>query len=65
MFLGQIPDVSLAEQKAAQIMKAIGEMAVQELTDVELSCSIGIAVFPDCGQSYNELLNGQTGTVPC
>ena len=55
VFLGQIPDVSLAEQKAAQIMKAIGEMAVQELTDVELSCSIGIAVFPDCGQSYNEL----------
>ena len=36
-------------------MKAIGEMAVQELTDVELSCSIGIAVFPECGQTYNEL----------
>lgn len=55
VFLGQIPDASLAEQKAYQVMKAIGEMAVQELTDVELSCSIGIAVFPDCGQTYNEL----------
>ncbi len=55
VFLGHIPDAALAEQKAVQVMKAIGEMAVQELTEVELSCSIGIAIFPDCGKTYNEL----------
>lgn len=55
VFLGQIPNTALAEQKAIQVMKAIGEMAVQELTEVELSCSIGIAVYPECGQTYHEL----------
>lgn len=55
VFLGQIPNTALAEQKAVQVMKAIGEMAVQELTEVELSCSIGIAVYPECGQTYHEL----------
>lgn len=55
VFLGQIPNAALAEQKAVQVMKAIGEMAVQELTEVELSCSIGIAIYPECGQTYHEL----------
>ena len=55
VFLGQIPNTALAEQKAVQVMKAIGEMAVQELTEVELSCSIGIAIYPECGQTYHEL----------
>ena len=55
VFLGQIPNAALAEQKADQVMKAIGEMAVQELTEVELSCSIGIAIYPECGQTYHEL----------
>lgn len=55
VFLGQIPNTALAEQKAIQVMKAIGAMAVQELTEVELSCSIGIAVYPECGQTYHEL----------
>ena len=55
VFLGQIPNATLAEQKAVQVMKAIGEMAVQELTEVELSCSIGIAIYPECGQTYHEL----------
>lgn len=55
VFLGHIPNAALAEQKAVQVMKAIGEMAVQELTEVELSCSIGIAIYPECGQTYHEL----------
>lgn len=55
VFLGQIPNTALAEQKAVQVMEAIGEMAVQELTEVELSCSIGIAIYPECGQTYHEL----------
>lgn len=55
VFLGLIPNAALAEQKAVQVMKAIGEMAVQELTEVELSCSIGIAIYPECGQTYHEL----------
>lgn len=55
VFLGQIPNAALAEQKAVQVMKAIGEMAVQELTEVELSCSIGIAIYPECGHTYHEL----------
>ena len=39
VFLSQIPSGALAEKKAEQILKAIGGMAVGELTNMDLSCS--------------------------
>lgn len=55
VFLSQIPSGALAEKKAEQILKAIGGMAVGELTNMDLSCSVGIAVYPGCGKTYQEL----------
>ncbi|MDC7288295.1 diguanylate cyclase [Blautia schinkii] len=55
VFLKDITDVEFVKCKAGQIMSALSEMAVQDAVRMELSCSIGIAVFPDHGNTYQEL----------
>ena len=55
VFLDKITDGGLPERKAARTMEALREMAARELGDVELFCSIGIAVAPECGRTYNQL----------
>lgn len=55
VFLENLSDSSLAERRAARAMAAINEMAARELGDVELFCSIGIAVAPECGRTYQAL----------
>lgn len=55
IFLDKITDDSLPERKAARTMVALQEMAARELGEVELFCSIGIALAPDCGRTYSQL----------
>lgn len=55
VFLPHIPTASLAQQKASQVLSALHHMEGRELTCVDFSCSIGIAVFPECGTTYHEL----------
>lgn len=55
VFLKDIPDTEFAKHKAGQIMSALSEMAVQEAVKMELSCSIGIALYPAHGRTYQEL----------
>ena len=54
-FLDQIPGPWLVQEKAEQILRAISELAARELAGAELSCSIGGALSPDCGETYHDL----------
>lgn len=55
VFVKDIPDAELAKRKAGQVMDVLSEMAVQEVVHMELSCSIGIAVYPEHGNTFQEL----------
>lgn len=44
-----------AEHKAAEIIQTMRSLHVDDTMPFEVSCSIGIALYPDCGTTFNEL----------
>ena len=57
VFIKEIPYISMAERKAAGIMEALKRMIVQEISNSDFACSIGIAVYPNDGKTYHELFH--------
>ncbi len=56
ILLEGLEDSDQAASVAAKILQAIGRPLQVEQTELYISCSIGISLFPDHGQTANELL---------
>lgn len=65
VFLPQIPNAALAARKAQQVLDAIGGLAVREQLHTALSCSIGVALMPDCGTTYQQLFQRADEALYC
>ena len=55
VFIKDIPSVDLAEQKAGQILRAFAGLVKRNECSDRISCSIGIAVAPTDGETFQEL----------
>ena len=55
VFLPRIPEPGLAMRKARQILDAVQELTAREQLPADLSCSIGIALSPAYGTTYQQL----------
>lgn len=55
MFLKDLPSVSIAEDKARKLLQLFQNLFQGEKQSVEVTCSIGVAVYPWDGSSYQEL----------
>lgn len=55
VFMGHIRSEEIACRKARQIIKAFQEICQKEAPCARISCSVGIALAPVHGTSYNEL----------
>ncbi len=55
MFLKDLPSVSIAEDKARKLLQLFQDLFQGEKQSVEVTCSIGLAVYPWDGSSYQEL----------
>lgn len=54
-FIKDVPGEDLVFQKARQVVEAFRNMPMQESWDKPISCSIGISLFPDDGEQFQEL----------
>lgn len=54
-FIRNIPSMDLVKKKAGQIVGSVRELAGRNGLSERVSCSIGIAVAPDHGQSFQTL----------
>lgn len=57
-FIALIRDIRSSEdaqKKAEEIIHAVRSLHVDETMPFEVSCSIGIALYPECGTTFNEL----------
>ena len=54
-FIKDIPGNALVFEKARQVVEAFRNLPMQESWDKSISCSIGISVFPNDGQHFQEL----------
>lgn len=59
MFLKDLPSVSIAEDKARKLLQLFQDLFQGEKQSVEVTCSIGLAVYPWDGSSYQELYTAQ------
>ncbi|MDL2225630.1 diguanylate cyclase [Eubacteriales bacterium OttesenSCG-928-M02] len=55
VFVKEIPSRAFLEQKGQEILEAIQNIAILGDEAYALSCSVGIAVFPDDGTDFNEI----------
>lgn len=55
VFLKNIPNTEFAEQKAEQLIKIFNTLFADEKKDYQITCSVGISVYPQDGKSFNRL----------
>lgn len=55
VFIRAIPSLDLVREKAEQIIAAVRELGGRSDMEGKVSCSIGVAVAPDHGQTFSEL----------
>lgn len=55
MFLKDIPSTQIAEQKAGKLLAMFQQLFQGEKQPVEVTCSIGLAIYPWDGTDYQTL----------
>ncbi len=55
VFLKNIPNTEFAEQKAEQLTTIFSTLFADEKKDYQITCSVGIAVYPQDGKDFNRL----------
>ncbi len=55
VFIPQITSIDVARKKARLILLKLGRMTIPELADVKITASIGIAIAPKHGTSFEQL----------
>lgn len=55
VFLSDLPSFALAEERARQTIAALQAINLKELGAGAVTCSIGVACAPECGQTYHAL----------
>ena len=55
IFMQDIPSTKLVETRCAQLNAAIRRLFREQASDYRLSCSIGVAIYPEHGTSYQDL----------
>ena len=50
-----VPDMSCAEKKAREFLKQMKEVKISEISSHQITCSIGIAYYPNHGKGYLDL----------
>ena len=56
IFVNGLGDVKeLVEEKAKEIEKICHSVKLEKATDRIMSCSIGVAIYPETGMDYNDL----------
>ena len=55
MFLKDIPSISMAEEKARKLLDIFRNLLQEEKRPVEVTCSIGMALYPEDGEGFQSL----------
>ena len=55
IFIKDIPDVSVINRKGQQLVDILKQLTVPEMGELSVSCSIGIALVPEHGKTFQEL----------
>lgn len=55
IFMEEISSYEDAKQKAKELVNVFHHLFDQEKKEIEVSCSIGIAIYPEDGDSFNKL----------
>lgn len=55
VYLHDAPDRAAVEERAGRLVRAFDNLRVKELPRGSVSCSVGVAICPDCGSDYRSL----------
>jgi len=55
IFMNDIKDVSIVENRCNMLLETLREMYNEMLPDIEVSCSIGVALIPEHGTDYMDV----------
>lgn len=55
IFLKNVPSKDMVKEKAASLLEQLGSMFQMEKQSVEVTCSAGVAIYPDDGRDFQTL----------
>lgn len=55
IYIKDIPDIQIVHKKARKLIHSLSRLAVPEMGELKVSCSIGIALVPEHGNAFQEL----------
>ena len=55
VFMKNVSDISYVEKKAREFLNQMKELKISEISSHQITCSIGIAYYPNHGKGYLDL----------
>lgn len=55
IYIKDMPDIQIVHKKARKLIDSLSKLAVPEMGDLKVSCSIGIALVPEHGNVFQDL----------